>query len=179
MRWRHLPNRIILRRTGDDALTAFYTKRLVDPFFAIAGGKDGIHRTACNAGFAADKTILQINIKRGQRPTCAGRTSLFLNMSLVFIPEILKGCQYRVGCGFTQSADRAAFYIFTQIFQEVQIFIPAFTFGNPVQYIEQVPGADPAKSAFAAGLVLGEIKKIPRDIHHAGKIGRASCRERV
>src|SRR5210317_2248450 len=46
IRGRYFPNRIILRRTGDQALTTLYAKVLVNPFLSIAGGKHRVNRTA-------------------------------------------------------------------------------------------------------------------------------------
>jgi len=121
----YLSDRIIFRRAGHHALTTFYTKFLVNPLFPIAGGKYSLHRTAGGTGITATCAQVQIKIKGDHGTAHQGRTTFFINMGFVFIPEIFNRSEYRIWGGFTQPAKGPGFYVLTQCHQQFNVAVLA------------------------------------------------------
>ena len=93
---------------------------------------------------------------------------LVLDVLLVFVPEIVDRAQDGVGRGLPQAAEGRILDALAQFDQELDVALPAFAAGDPLQDFQHALGADPAGGALAAGFVLDELHEELGHVHHAG-----------
>jgi hypothetical protein len=91
-----------------------------------------------------------------------------IDVCAVLVFEVAQGAQDGVGRGFPQATKAPAAHLVSEIFQFIEIRLPPPARTKPFQQIQHSAGANPTEGTLAAGLLLGELKKVARDVDHAG-----------
>ncbi|OQC09320.1 MAG: hypothetical protein BWX75_01171 [Candidatus Cloacimonetes bacterium ADurb.Bin088] len=89
-------------------------------------------------------------------------------MGEIFVLEIAKSGEHRIGRCLPQSAEAAFDDIVGQFLQAGNVFQFSLSFRDAGENLQHPERADAAEGAFAAGFALGEIQEIARHIDHAG-----------
>ena len=117
---------------------------------------------------AAAGALLGVDTEAEQSLAMTGGTSALVNVCLVLVSEVPQRAQNRVRRGLTELAERRLLDLSPQRLQRLEIGRLAFAFGNVGEDLQHAFRADSAGHALAAGLALGELDEVPRDLDHAG-----------
>ncbi len=96
------------------------------------------------------------------------RTALLLDVGFVFIPEVADGAKDRVGSRLAEAAKGRLFDAFPKLKEEIDVPFLSFAVADALQDLQHPLGADAARGAFPARLILDKIEEEFGQVHHTG-----------
>lgn len=89
----------------------------------------------------------------------SGGTAVFFYVSFVFAAKISERGENGIWGCLTESAERAVFYLSTQLFEQLDISVSAAALAYPLKSFPEAHSADATGNALSARLVRCEIEK--------------------
>src|ERR1043166_1156442 len=136
----------------------------IDFMLPVGGHRNSTDGTMLRANRAADAVFAHAILN--QSATFSGWAAA-LKVRLVFVPEIFERGEHGIRGGLAESAEAGRADLASESLEFGQIRFLALAGAQAIEDIQHPPGADAAKGAFPARLVLGELQKVTRDIYHA------------
>jgi hypothetical protein len=99
----------------------------------------------------------------------AGRAST-LEMRLVFLPKIAQRGEDRIGSSFAEPAEAASADLISESLKFDKVLLLTLARTETIKDVQHAASSNPTERAFAAGLVLRELKEVSGNVHHARAI---------
>src|SRR5580765_6015470 len=93
-----------------------------------------------------------------------------LEMRLVFVPKITQSGEDWIGSSFAEPAEATSADLISESLKFDKVLLLTLARTETIKDVQHAASANPTERAFAAGLVLRELKEVSGNVHHARAI---------